>query len=95
MTLSLRQRLVGFVTIIMIPILSGCVETMEGVGRDGFQPARGVITDGLDQTPTSAIGAWAQSPVMMKILVMALAMALMVSIIIGTTLYYKAESQKN
>ena len=96
MSLSLRQRLTDFMTIMLMSVISGCVETTEMAGRDGYRPPRSVVGDaGFDQTQAAMFGAWAQSPATMKIIVMALALALLVSVIIGTTLYYKAENHKD
>ena len=96
MPFTLRQKLTGFVTTAMIPLISGCVETMEMSGG-GYHPSGTLMANaGLDQRQfASVMGAWGQSSVTIKMIIMALVMALMVAVIIGTTLYHKVENQKD
>jgi hypothetical protein len=66
------------------------------VGRDSYRSPRSLIGDsGFDQSQAGMFGSWAQSPVTIKIIVMALVLAVMMAVIVGTTLYYKSENHKN
>ena len=78
---------------VLLTALAGCVETTE-MARRGDPGSGGIWTSSGYETQ-AAMATLTESSVTVKITIVALVMALLVAIIIGTSLYYKVQRQQS